>query len=257
MQTFISSITVALAVLASGAAARQMTVVNNCAFTIWPALFTDLNVSPSSPDQPTGWEQGAGQTVSFQVPNDWQAGRIWGRRDCDFSQGPPGPTQCASGGCNGGLECDPSTGTGVPPVTLAEFTLGINGQPDNYDVSVVDGYNLPIGISNNQGCPEGSCAADLNANCPQELRGPTNGNGQLVGCNSACSAGLDDPNDSANCCSGSHDTPETCPVDGVQFYDYFKNACPDAYAYAYDEPSGALKTCPVERNADYTVTFCP
>ena len=25
------------------------------------------------------------------------------------------------------------TSQGVPPVTLAEFTLGINGQPDNYD----------------------------------------------------------------------------------------------------------------------------
>lgn len=27
--------------------------------------------------------------------------------------------------------------------------------------------------------------------------------------------------DSANCCSGSHKTPQTCPPSGVQFYSYF------------------------------------
>ena len=32
------------------------------------------------------------------------------RRDCDFSTN-PGPNSCLDGGCNGGLECDPHTGT--------------------------------------------------------------------------------------------------------------------------------------------------
>ena len=27
--------------------------------------------------------------------------------------------------------------------------------------------------------------------------------------------------DSANCCTGSHNTPETCPPSGVQYYDFF------------------------------------
>ncbi|KAA1116010.1 hypothetical protein PGTUg99_032384 [Puccinia graminis f. sp. tritici] len=50
--------------------------------------------------------------------------------------------------------------------------------------------------------------------------------------------------DSANCCTGSHNTADTCPKDKVQFYDFFKNSCPDAYAYAYDESSqSALWTC--------------
>lgn len=74
-------------------------------------LFTDLNVGSATPDQPTGWQQDATQTVSFTVPDNWQAGRIWGRRDCDFNTGTPGPNQCVDGGCNGGLECDPHTGT--------------------------------------------------------------------------------------------------------------------------------------------------
>lgn len=34
--------------------------------------------------------------------------------------------------------------------------------------------------------------------------------------------------------------------------------CPNAYAFAYDEPSGtALWTCPTSKNAAYTITFCP
>ena len=32
------------------------------------------------------------------------------RRDCDFSTN-PGPNSCIDGGCNGGLLCDPVTGT--------------------------------------------------------------------------------------------------------------------------------------------------
>ena len=86
--------------------------------------------------------------------------------------------------------------------------------------------------------------------------------------------------DSANCCSGSHNTPDTCPPSGellninsfykalnfvcfysnagVSFYSYFKSNCPNAYAYAYDESSGtALWTCDSTKKADYTLTFCP
>ena len=92
---------------------------------------------------------------------------IQGRKDCDFSK--EGPTQCASGGCNGGLECDANTGTGVPPVTLAEFTLanseGNVDKLDNYDVSLVDGYNMPMAITNNQNCPVAGCFVDLGPNC--------------------------------------------------------------------------------------------
>ncbi|RDX57534.1 thaumatin-like protein [Polyporus arcularius HHB13444] len=249
--------TVTLAVLASSAAARTFTVVNKCPYTIWPALFTDSNVSPSKPDQTTGWEQAAGQTVTFNVPNDWQAGRIWGRRDCDFSTN-PGPNSCVTGGCNGGLVCDPVTGGGVPPATLAEFTLGLNGLPDNYDVSLVDGYNLPVRIDNNKGCPVADCPVDLAPSCPAEIQGPFDADGDPVGCKSACLAGLDNPADSANCCTGSHNMPATCPPSGVKYYSYFKQNCPNAYAYAYDESSGsALFTCDAALAADYTITFCP
>jgi hypothetical protein len=113
---------------------------------------------------------------------------------------------------------------------------------------------------------------------PNPLRGPFDNKGQNIGCKSACVANLDghpgqfsiDPmtapkepplmrvsvENSNNCCSGSHNKPETCPKSKVQFYNYFKDACPNAYVYAYDDKT-ALKTCPSGKNADYTLTFCP
>ncbi|TFK50318.1 thaumatin-like protein [Heliocybe sulcata] len=247
---------VALSAL-TGASARTFTVKNNCAFTVWPALFTDLNAGTAVPDQATGWEAPAGSSVSFSVPDNWKAGRIWGRRECDFSTN-PGPNSCVDGGCNGGLECDAHTGTGVPPATVAEWTLQGDGNQDWYDVSLVDGYNLPIKVENSGGCSVADCSADLNPQCPSGLQ-LTDSSGAIVGCKSACSANLDgNASDSANCCSGSHNTAATCPPSGVQYYDYFKSSCPNSYVYAYDESSGtALWTCDSAKAVDYTVTFCP
>jgi len=242
----------------SGAVARTFTVTNACPFTIWPATFTDLNVGSDVPDFATGWEAGPSSSVSFSVPDDWKSGRIWGRRNCDFSSN-PGPNSCLDGGCNGGLICDPNTGTGVPPATVAEWTLQGDGNQDFYDVSLVDGYNLPMEITNNVGCPTASCPVDLGPNCPAELKGPFDSNGIPVGCKSACDADLDgDVTNSSNCCSGDHNTLATCPSSGVQFYSYFKDNCPNSYAYAFDEPSGtALWMCSSALNAQYTLTFCP
>lgn len=50
---------------------------------------------------------------------------------------------CGTGDCGSGkLEC---AGAGAnPPATLAEFTLNGDGGMDFFDVSLVDGYNLPM-----------------------------------------------------------------------------------------------------------------
>ncbi|KAJ3504489.1 hypothetical protein NLJ89_g7910 [Agrocybe chaxingu] len=249
-------VTVAISVV--GGAARTFTVYNACPFTIWPAIFTDLNVASNVPNFPTGWEAGPFSKVEFTVPDNWKAGRIWARRNCDFSVN-PGPNSCLTGGCNGGLLCDAQTGTGVPPATLAEWTLEGDGNRDFYDVSLVDGYNLPARITNNVGCPVTDCPVDLGPNCPEPLRGPVDSTGFPLGCRSACEANLDgNQANSPNCCSGSFSTPDRCPSSGVAFYSYFKSNCPNSYAYAYDESSGtALWTCDSSLKADYTLTFCP
>ncbi|KAI0654103.1 Osmotin thaumatin-like protein [Cubamyces menziesii] len=234
-------------VLIVHASARTMTVYNNCPFTIWPAIFT--TPGRLRPSQVTGWTQTSFESVSFSVPDSW-GGRIWGRRDCDFDVPNPGPNSCLDGGCVGGLECDPKTGTGVPPATLAEFNLGAT---DNYDVSIVDGYNLPMKIINDAGCPAPSCPVDLGPNCPMPLKGPYEPSGFPVGCRSACSANLDkDPTNSPNCCTGYYSSPSTCPSSGVQYYSYFKANCPTAIAYAFDN---AEVTCN-QGSTNYNISFC-
>ncbi|KAJ3480610.1 hypothetical protein NLI96_g8219 [Meripilus lineatus] len=253
--------------------ARLFTVFNACPFTIWPALFTDLNAGTAVPNFPTGWEAPPLTAVSFPVPDNWKAGRIWGRRDCDFSLA-PAPT-CLSGWCNGGLLCDPRTGTGVPPASVAEWTLQGDGLRDFYDGMCCllltphllswcanakkTQFRLSMGIIFPCGLLTPPTVQSQTAMSTWAHRGPFDSTGFPVGCKSACAANLDgNPTNSPNCCSGSFDTAATCPPSGVQFYSYFKSNCPNAYAYAYDESSGtALWTCDSNLNADYTLTFCP
>lgn len=236
---------------------RTFTVTNGCSYPVWPAIYTDMNVGTAVPSAATGWQADPGSSITFSVPNTWTSGRIWARTNCDFTTN-PGPTSCVTGGCNGGLFCDATTGTGVPPASLAEFTLGASDGNDWYDVSLVDGFNVPVTITNDQGCPVANCPVDLNPNCPQALKGPVNAStGVPFGCKSDC---LVDPNptNSPACCSGAHGSPQTCPPTGVPNYQYFKSSCPNSYVYAYDESSGtALFTCPSSKNANYNITFCP
>uniref|UniRef100_A0A0D3FG44 Thaumatin-like protein n=1 Tax=Oryza barthii TaxID=65489 RepID=A0A0D3FG44_9ORYZ len=54
------------------------------------------------------------------------------------------------------------------------------------------------------------------------------------------------------CCSGAYGNPNTCrPSTYSQF---FKNACPRAYSYAYDDSTSTF-TCTAGTN--YAITFCP
>lgn len=80
---------------------------------------------------------------------------------------------------------------GVPPASVAEWTLGQNGAPDYYDVSLVDGASIPISVvPSAASCGTASCLVDLNANCPAELQSK-DASGTVVGCKSACLANLD------------------------------------------------------------------
>ena len=73
--------------------------------------------------------------------------------------------------------------------------------------------------------------------------------GKAQGCKTSCSAEGGDQ----NCCTGEFNSPERCASSGVSNYKYFKDACPDAYAYAFDESSGtALWGCNTSPN--YTGT---
>ncbi|KAF8259023.1 Osmotin thaumatin-like protein [Lactarius quietus] len=225
--------------------ARTLSVANNCPYTIW-YLHTDSATVPSH--QPTGWLAPPGSNISFTVPDNW-VGQIWGRRDCNFTTN-PGADSCLDGGCPGGLLC---TGQGQSPVTVAQLRLTSDtGVSDYYEISLINGFNVPMRINNNANCGVPECSVDLGANCNLPAEGfPT-------GCNSACAAGLAaDPNNDPNCCTGTYDDTAVCLPSGVQYYNYFKSNCPDAYVYTFDTvESNPPFICPEASKADYAVTFC-
>ena len=73
------------------------------------------------------------------------SGRFWARTGCQFDGS--GYGYCETGDCSNVLSCKGAAG--APPATLAEFTLtGWQGQ-DYYDVSYVEGFNVPITVCRN------------------------------------------------------------------------------------------------------------
>ncbi|KAH6888017.1 thaumatin family-domain-containing protein [Thelonectria olida] len=116
---------------------RPLIVTNRCGGTIWPGIATQNGAGP----EVGGFELRDGKSRRLWVSSDWQ-GRVWGRTNCTVKGD---SASCKTGDCVGKLNCQFS---GDTPATLAEFNLagGINNKQTFYDISLVDGYNLPIGI---------------------------------------------------------------------------------------------------------------
>nr|CAD1825440.1 unnamed protein product [Ananas comosus var. bracteatus] len=143
----------------------SFTVSNNCPQTIWPGTLAGAG-TPQLPT--TGFRLDSGQTVRILAPPGW-SGRIWARTGCEFDS--DGAGICQTGDCGGRMECG---GAGaLPPTTLFEITLGKGTDEDYYDVSLVDGYNLPVVIVprvQHGRCNATGCITDLNRGCPRELQ---------------------------------------------------------------------------------------
>lgn len=215
-----------------GESARVFTIVNDCKETIWPAI------TPGEHFDNGGFPLKSGQSIVFNAPVGW-SGRIWGRSGCKFDKS--GNGSCLTGACGTALKCSAS---GAPPATLAEFTLSTI---DFYDVSLVDGFNLPMSVKpiNGKGnCSVAGCDGDLRLNCPSELS--VKSKGKTVACRSAC----DVFNTDEYCCRGVYGNPIVCQP--TYYSKKFKDACPTAYSYAYDDPT-SIFTC---AGTDYVITFC-
>lgn len=220
-----------------GVNGATFTFVNKCDFTVWPGILS----SAGSPKlDSTGFQLNKGSSRSFQAPTGW-SGRFWGRTNCNFDGS--GHGSCATGDCRSGqMECNGAGAT--PPATLAEFTLG-SGSQDFYDVSLVDGYNLPMIVESSGGsgtCGTTGCVSDLNRKCPSELR---------IEGGAACRSACETFGKPEYCCSDEFNSPATCKPS--TYSQVFKSACPKSYSYAYDDETSTF-TC---TGADYTITFCP
>lgn len=137
--------------------------------------------------------------------------------------------------------------SGNMPVTLLEFTLdGYSGQ-DLLDISLVDGFNLPVRVAPSGGCQAINCSADINAECPRE-QALRDQKGVTIGCKSACMAF----NRPEYCCVGDFNSADKCKP--TNYSSFFKEKCPQAYSYPYDDNTNTF-TCPSRTN--YLITFCP
>ncbi|XP_004146195.1 thaumatin-like protein 1b [Cucumis sativus] len=223
------------------------TILNQCAYTVWPGLSSGADSPQLST---TGFVLEVGKSNAITIPSGW-SGRIWARTYC--SQDSTGRFTCATADC-GSRTIDCKGKGATPPATFAEITLnGLDGL-DFYDISLVDGYNLPISITPQNGteigggnCPTVECAKDINSHCPAKLRlTDRDGSGKGVACKSACEAF----GDAKYCCSDEFGSPDTCKPSS--YSQFFKSACPRAYTYAYED--GNTFGC---NGANYLITFCP
>ncbi|HEX4788147.1 MAG TPA: thaumatin family protein [Actinospica sp.] len=223
---------------------RTVTFVNSVSQTVWVAAGEQ---TPQPALGTTGWVLPAGQSLTIKVPDKWN-GRFWGRTGCTFNVS--GQGHCTTGDCAGKFQC---TQYGAIPATLAEFNLNSWDDLDFYDVSMVDGSNLPMYIDiarggtkdpmSSSGCTSAGCTKPVA--CPAALA--VDGG---AGCESACGVfGTDQ-----YCCRSQWASRAACdpaqwPVDYARV---FKTAEPYAYSYVDDDATSTF-TCADE--CDYRITF--
>lgn len=203
--------------------AATFLIQNECTYPVWAAA------SPGG-----GRRLNRGQSWQLSVPAGTSMARIWGRTGCTFDAS--GRGHCETGDCGGVLQCK---GWGQPPNTLAEYALNQFGGKDFIDISLVDGFNIPMDFSPTSGkCRGIKCTANINQQCPKALK--TKG-----GCNNPCTVFKTNE----YCCTKGQGTcgPTT-------YSKFFKSRCPDAYSYPQDDPTSTF-TCPGGTN--YKVVFCP
>ncbi|XP_010047901.2 thaumatin-like protein [Eucalyptus grandis] len=222
-------------------AVQQLIMVNNCNQTVWPAT---LGGAGHMTPHDGGFRLDVGEESIVDVPELW-SGRVWARQGCTFNK--HGKGACSTGSCGGTLHC--LGRSGEPPATVVEMTLGTSLSPLHfYDVSLVDGFNLPVSmrpVGGSGGCGVAACDADLNGLCPGALE--VRREGRVVGCKSACLA----MGSAKYCCTGRFGSPRNCKP--TLFANLFKAVCPNAYSYAFDDVK-SLNKCRASR---YVITFCP
>lgn len=196
---------------------RTFVMYNKCKYPIWVGMSVEAEYVSKMPEK-GGFKLVSGQTKNISVPN-MESLNLWGRTNCAMVDG---KFTCDTGECwatdnNNGADgkcCSDSTCNGPqPPESLVELTLAVDEcSNDFYDVSAVDGYNVPVSlqpidfeITEVIGYKEGDayqCGAaeintfDVNQKCPHALvlngnatKGPESFNfADLSYCISPCKA---------------------------------------------------------------------
>jgi hypothetical protein len=210
---------------------RKLYIENQCNYTIWTLGGNGMfGGGPLKTDPGEAYVAGWANNFS---------GRLWPRSGCNA----------------GGTGC---TQTGND--TLAEFTLTAGMNSDWYDISLVDGFTIPLAIIQmsapwtpsptyvpggplgaDQECGSPVCAIDLNPGCPASQQ-EKDGAGNIWGCKN----GQSGP-------GGKGPTPVTT---------YLKAGCPTSYTYPFDDPQSLFLCLTAAQNGgvgakDYKIIYCP
>ncbi|KAK1579082.1 hypothetical protein Q3G72_035410 [Acer saccharum] len=120
---------------------------------------------------------------------------------------------------------------GEPPYTLAEYSISGSSDADFFDISLVDGFNVPMEFRGTSSkCSKViKCVGDINGLCPSELRHSG------TGCYHPCTVFKN----KQFCCDGG---PESCNSTEA-YFKFFKDLCPNVYTYPYDDET-SMFTCP-------------
>ena len=219
----------------------KVTFTNKCSYTVWPATLTNNKMPQLST---TGFELASGASNSLNLTSPW-SGRFWARTGCSNKNG---NFSCTTADCGSGqVACNGESET--PPATLVEITLASNNGQDFYDVSTVDGFNVPVSVAPQGGsgpCKPSSCTNNINAVCPSALQ-VKGSDGSVIACKSACLAF----NQPQYCCTGAYSS--SCPP--TNYSQFFKQQCPNADNFPDDSTTASTFTC--SDSPDYAITFCP
>ncbi|ONI06991.1 hypothetical protein PRUPE_5G093500 [Prunus persica] len=169
--------------------AARFDIRNNCPFTVWAAAV------------PGGGRQlNRGQSWALDVRAGTQGARIWARTGCSFDGA--GRGRCQTGDCGGVLQCQ---AYGQPPNTLAEYALNQYNNLDFFDISLVDGFNVPMDFSPTSNGTDKYC-------CNSGSCGPTDLSRFFKDrCPSAYSYPKDDPTSTFTCPGGTNYRVVFCP----------------------------------------------
>ncbi|KAF8305104.1 Osmotin thaumatin-like protein [Clavulina sp. PMI_390] len=153
----------AVAALATSTSAFTITFQNSCSYTIWPAIGKAPNGVPDT-SVAYGTTLSAGASVSYSIADTETGIRAWGRTGCDSTG-----SNCATGGCDGGLVCTDAgitSGVILSEYGYADFGADYGGERISWDLSRVDAtINIDTLVTASDGAAQALCTA---ASCPDD-----------------------------------------------------------------------------------------
>ena len=203
-------------------------------------------LSSSTNIQYNGFQLDIGNAHTIRVPRSFFSTKVWGRTNCQEREG---ILECDTGDCGPNQKC---SYYGRSPITVAQFNTNfLNGLPlQYYQVSLINGFNLPISIvPENDDCKSSSCELEreqLKEVCSNQLQF-FNTTGNINGCLSPC----DKFKTRKTCCPTLSLNECDFDISNNEYENIFEDYCPTANTFLKN--STDINSC---HTNGYHVKFC-